>query len=218
MKKLNAVFHEGAMASAEAAHDILRGIPINYYAIIDYNGIKNIVNSMGGIPMDIPADMYYVSRDRQLIIDLKKGPQILDGDKAIQFVRFRSYRNGDIGRVEAQQQFIKNAAKKALGSDLVTVANTARKNVISDLTVRALLYCTTNAADMSSTDIYSHMLPGKEGTLEGLSFWIPENTYEIERMLRSVYDPEHYPTSPSAISGSAITGSAVSGSAITGIS
>ncbi|MDR1271609.1 MAG: LCP family protein [Clostridiales Family XIII bacterium] len=188
--KINAVFHDGPVAMAEAVHDILVGIPINYYAVLDYTGVENIVNSMNGVPLYVPMDMYYSSPAQNLLIDLKEGEQVLDGAHAVQFLRYRKgYPNGDLGRVQAQQQFIKNAAAQALGLDLPNVAKTVQENVDSDITLRAILYLAKKAKGMDPGNVTTVMLPGNNANIQGLSFYQAVDDYEIDQLMRTIYDP-----------------------------
>lgn len=210
--KLNAVAHEGPEEVAKAVHNILLGIPINYYAVVNYEGVKNIVESIGGVPMDVPMRMKYSSPSQNLYIDLQPGEQILNGEKAVQFLRFRSgYQNADIGRIAAQQAFVKSAVKQAIGLQLPKVAKTVIQNVDSDITNRAILYLAGKAAGMDASKLRSFHVTGRNATINGGSFWMRDEDPVIEAMLRDAYiDPE------SVTTGSAITGSAVSGGAIDG--
>jgi hypothetical protein len=72
------------------------GMPIHYYVVVDYDAVKKVVNSMGGVPMDIPFHMYYSDPyDKPpLSIDIPKGHQVLNGDKAVEFLRFRKGAEG----------------------------------------------------------------------------------------------------------------------------
>ena len=56
--------------------------------------------------------MNYRDPYQDLVIDLDKGKQVLDGDKALQLLRFRQYPMGDLQRIEVQQDFIKEAFKQ----------------------------------------------------------------------------------------------------------
>jgi len=109
------------------------GIPINYYVVIDYKNVAKIVDSMGGVPMDIPFHMKYSDPyDKPpLYINIQKGQQVLDGNQAVQFLRFRQggpgysgYPEGDISRIKAQQMFMINAFKQCISFDLPKIATT----------------------------------------------------------------------------------------------
>jgi LCP family protein required for cell wall assembly len=215
--KINSVFHEGVYATAQAVHNVLLGIPINYYAVIGYDGIKKIVDSMGGVEIDVPQRMYYVSAHQNLYIDLQPGLQVLDGDHAVQFIRYRKgYREGDLGRVNAQQNFVKAAIKTALGKDLVKVARTVMDNVQSNIAVGAMLYLAKEGIGMDMSKVDSVVLPGEAQMVHGGSFWIPATVPEVEAMLRGVYDPQAAGVSGSAVTGGATSGGATSGGAAAG--
>ena len=160
--KINAAYRKEAINTARAVSDVLLGMPINYYAVIEYDGVENIVDSMGGVPINIPFDMEY--RDPYdtppLVINIPEGQQTLDGEHAVQFLRFRhGYTEGDIGRVKAQQEFVKSAFKQSLGFDLPKVANTVFKNVESDITLGTALKIATKAMGISGESITTYMMP-----------------------------------------------------------
>ncbi len=122
-KKINAIFAYSYMknvrtlSKTEASHEALKylessiestfGITVDNYFMIDLNGFVKIIDSIGGVKVNVPFNMYYQDPEQNLYINLKKGEQVLDGDKAEQFVRFRNtYVLGDIGRVSAQKIFL----------------------------------------------------------------------------------------------------------------
>jgi LCP family protein required for cell wall assembly len=187
--KINSVMEsDGVKAACESVHNVLQGIPINYYAVINYDGVAKIVDAIGGVPVDVPFNMHYTDKKQGLYINLKKGEQRLDGEHAIQFLRYRhGYREGDIGRVAAQQKFVKAAVKEALGLNLPKVAKTVIENVDSDVDIRALLFLASKATDIDSGDINSHMLPGDAGYINKLSFWIPSESDKIVEAVREIY-------------------------------
>jgi LCP family protein required for cell wall assembly len=95
--KINAIYRKGsAVGTAKAVSQVLMGMPIHYYAVVSYEGIGEMVNSVGGVPMDIPFHMHYVdpSDDPPLYIDIPKGPTIIDSGNVQQFLRFRKGSKG----------------------------------------------------------------------------------------------------------------------------
>ncbi len=93
----------------------LTGIGVDHYVLFDASMLKKFVNELGGVTVDVPINMDYDDpyQNPPLHIHLKKGTQLLSGSQVEQFVRFRKnndgtgYPNGDIGRIAAQQSFIK---------------------------------------------------------------------------------------------------------------
>ena len=90
-------------------------IDIDYYFEIKLSTVKKIVDAISGVEIDIPMDMDYDDPAQGLSIHLKKGKNLLSGEDAIKFIRFRSgYLTGDIGRLDAQKLFL-NAFAKRIG-------------------------------------------------------------------------------------------------------
>ena len=69
---------------------IILEIPVNYYARINLEGFRNIIDILGGVEFNVPFDMLYDDPAQNLHISLEKGLQILDGVKAEQLVRFNA--------------------------------------------------------------------------------------------------------------------------------
>ena len=188
--KINAIYNaDGIVGTATAVSETLLGMPIHYYAMVDYDGIKNIVNSMGGVPMNIPFHMKYKDPyDKPpLIIDIPAGQQTLDGDTAVKFLRYRhGYPEGDIGRVRAQQEFMKSAFKQMMSMDLPTIMKTIIDNVKSDINVGMVTKILAKATGLNGDSITTYMLPGRPQTSNGASYWFA-NTEETATMLTQIY-------------------------------
>lgn len=88
-------------------------VPVHHWVRVDFEAFKKAVDTLGGVEVDVPRDMDYEDPYQNLFIHIKKGPQTLDGDTALEFVRYRGYFNGDIGRIGAQELFLKALINKA---------------------------------------------------------------------------------------------------------
>lgn len=188
-KKINAAYWGDPVRSAQAVHEVLLGMPINYYAIIGYEGVANIVDAIGGVEVDIPFDMNYEkhSEDPPLIIHLQAGKQTLSGEDAVGYLRYRSgYRDGDLGRVSTQREFVSKAIKQCLGPNLPKVAGSVIENVDSDITMRTVLSLAGDMGDISSDSVNTYVLPGNSNTYEKASFFFCDEI-QTEEMLRAIY-------------------------------
>ena len=107
--KLNAVYGISGEKPDETIKFIegFTGLKINYYAVTKPQGFRELIDSLGGVKFDVPVDMKYSDPAQDLYIDLKKGKQLLNGDKAEQLTRFRGYPSADLGRVSVQRDFLK---------------------------------------------------------------------------------------------------------------
>lgn len=189
-KKINAIYaSEGAKKAAEAISDVLYGMEINYYAIIDYNAVRTIVDGVGGVPMDVKRNMYYTDPfdTPPLVIDIKKGQQTLDGDHAVQFLRYRhGYINGDLGRVEAQQEFVKSLYRQCINNGVISSARLVTENIQSDLTVGAATRYALSALNIDKESLDSWTLPGVAQYIDETSYFIQDKEATKE-MLRNLY-------------------------------
>ncbi|MBJ6362400.1 LCP family protein [Paenibacillus sp. GCM10012307] len=90
----------------------LLGLKIQYYVYAEFEGFKSLIDAMGGIDFEVEKDMNYVDKadGHRYDIHLKKGMQHLDGDKALQYVRFRHDAMSDFTRTERQRNFMQAVA------------------------------------------------------------------------------------------------------------
>lgn len=103
----------GPELAMQTVGDVL-GLDIQYYVYTDFEGFKSLIDTMGGIYFDVEKDMHYTDNadGNRYDIDLKQGYQLLDGDKALQYVRFRHDAMSDYTRTERQRNFLKAVAKE----------------------------------------------------------------------------------------------------------
>lgn len=203
--KLNAAYKGNPVNTAKAVSDLLCGMPINYYAVIKYEGVENIVNAMGGVPMDIPniqnkGGMYYKDPyDKPpLKIAIPQGHQVLDGEHAVQFLRFRhGYPEGDLGRVKAQQEFVKSAFKQCIGLNLPSIAKTVFKNVDSDITIGTALSLATKAVGLSGESITTYTIPNRPDPEP--PFYVYPEVEKTQEMIEQIYSVKVEETTEGAV-------------------
>jgi len=194
--KVNAVYRKDPVNTAKAVSEILMGMPINYYIELRYEGVEIIIDEIGGVPMDIPFNMVYNDpyETPPLLINIPKGEQVLDGKASVQFLRFRQankgsgnsgYPDGDLGRIKAQQEFLKSAAKQCLSLNLPKIVETAFANINSDISIRTGLYLASKVVGIDIENIRTYRLPTKPMDV----FEYPENQ-EIADMLTQIYSME----------------------------
>ena len=79
---------------------------------VDYEGFEKVIDALGGVEIEVEKPLKYVDRAQDLYIDIPAGKQLLDGEKALQYVRFRYDPLGDIGRIKRQQEFLQALLSK----------------------------------------------------------------------------------------------------------
>ena len=189
--KINAVYHYGGKENGKnfLVEEIGRlfGVKPDYCVCVNFEGFNEIVDSIGGVEFDVPMDMVYDDPAQNLHINLKKGVQVLDGDKAQQFVRYRKdnygngYAGGDIERIAVQQAFVKVLMEKALNSDTVfknifSYLNVFNKYVDTDASINDMARYATVLKSINMSDVVTETLPGEPAYIYGISGYKVDET------------------------------------------
>ncbi|MFP4133779.1 MAG: LCP family protein [Halothece sp.] len=198
--KINAVNRLGGVSSsAKATSNLLAGVEIDRYVRVNVQGVQQLVDALDGVEMYVPKDMKYRDDSQHFYIDLEKGQQTLNGEEAMQFLRFRYDEYGDIGRVQRQQLLLRAMVQQALNPStlarLPEIFSVIQSNVDTNLRVQELLALAGFASDRDQENLEMLMLPGefedvKNGPNgETTSYWLPHRR-EIERMMARHFEVE----------------------------
>ncbi|NPV90668.1 MAG: LCP family protein [Firmicutes bacterium] len=169
--KINTAYAIGGIDLTRQVVGGLLDIDIPYYVEMDFKGFQRIIDTLGGVTMNVEHRMYYPEEG----IDLRPGLQRLNGRNALGFVRFRYYPLGDIDRAEQQQKFL-----VALVEETLQVKNLAKvpqlipelyKNLKTNIPVSQGLELARLAAGFDPSRISTDTLPGDFLDLQGTSYW-----------------------------------------------
>lgn len=164
--KINYAYSSGQREGLMKEIQQLLGIRIDKYVNISTDGFRAVVDAVGGVEMDVPEDMHYIDPYQDLVIDIKAGHQVLNGEKAEGFVRYRSgYADADLGRIKAQKQFMAEFIKTLLKPSNITrlseIAQTAFDYIGTDLTRDELIYIALQGASIGLSDATFYTIPGE---------------------------------------------------------
>ena len=163
------------------------GEKVGYYAQVDYDGVKNIVDYFGGVKVNIEHKMYYKDKADGLLIDFNPGVQTLCGADAVRYLRFRKDIKADIGRMERQQKFMYIVASmimsKINAKNVLNIYSTVSKNINTNFQPdrAAYLYRVFKNFELSkSTKV---ILPGEPVYEGNIAFWKP-NSMKIKLIFK----------------------------------
>ncbi len=172
IKKINAVFASSrGIDGLKEEMGYLTGIVPDFYVAVEWEAIGEIVEALGGVEFDVPYNMDYDDPYQNLYIHQKKGLRKLNGDDAMQVIRWRKNNGessgiGDTGRQQIQQDFLKAVAKQCLQlgnwTKISEFAKIFFNNVETDIPLNNLLWFAQKAmgVDMDNVNFYS--LPGND--------------------------------------------------------
>ncbi|MFE1629670.1 LCP family protein [Brevibacillus reuszeri] len=106
--RINSAIVDGGPELAMKTVSQFTGLPVDRYVITDFEGFKALIDAVGGVELDVEKNMYYHDPTDKGVYDinLKKGLQQLDGNKALQYVRFRHDATSDYTRTERQRKLL----------------------------------------------------------------------------------------------------------------
>jgi LCP family protein required for cell wall assembly len=147
-------------------------LPINYLITVNFHGFKEVVDKIGGIWLDVDRRYHHVnngSADQNYAnINVKPGYQLLTGQQALDFVRYR-HTDDDYHRIARQQQFVralKQQFARSFGlSDVPGLVKTLRNNVEigGNLTDQAVLSWGLFALSLPGGHFFQDRIEGVTG-------------------------------------------------------
>lgn len=149
--KQNGKGEQGVSALKTEVSRLIGFVP-DFYVTIDWELVGKMVDAIGGVEFEVPWRMKYDDPTQNLHIDLTPGLQTLDGEHAMQLVRWRKNNYGvsgggdgsDLSRLRVQHDFLKAVLKQTLKpQNVVHIPELIRlfnENVVSDLAVENMLW------------------------------------------------------------------------------
>lgn len=176
-QKINAAYSIGGASYTVEVISEFAGVPISHYAEIDFDQFVSVVDTLGGIEVDVAVDCY---DPVYTFADIKAGYQTINGEQALQLCRARhaydQYGDGDLYRAANQRMVIGAILKKILASNVATMTSTIStiaEAVSTDLSLTDILGL---AASFQGFDIDTDLMSGMEPTN---SKYVNETWYEI---------------------------------------
>lgn len=185
VNKINYAHAKGGPVLAIETVENFLGLPVDGYVETNFAGFKEIVDTIGGVTIEVEKRMYKPEED----IDLQPGLQRLDGKGALAYVRWRGDAMGDIGRIERQQKFFLAVADELLQVNniwkLPDLVREFRTYVKTDLSLTEMLRVATAMKDIDRSRISVYTVPGYPEYIDEISYWIPAEI-ELEQMIEEI--------------------------------
>lgn len=193
LTKINHAFAYGGISLTRRSLENFLGIKIPFTVAINLDGLAKIIDTLGGLTINIEKRMYYVDYAGGLFVDLYPGLQNLNGRQAVGYIRFRHDAEGDIGRILRQQKFMQALAKKiitkknVLGAPKVIMSLLSNVNTnMSTRQVLGLALSMRQSFDIGNFEMTS--LPGDPIMIDKV-FYMKPNIAEVERITRQFLKP-----------------------------
>lgn len=201
MDKINALYQKSPEKTLEAVNKIT-GLDIKYYVVVDNEALIKLVDVIGGVEFDVPINMKYDDPSQDLHIDLKKGMQTINGEKAEQLLRFRhnndgtsypsEYGDNDIGRMKTQRNFITETIKQTITAKNVfkikDIIDIAYEYIETNLSISTIKDYVPYAVNINAEEIKSAVLPGAPIGPPEVPLWFYQvNQKEATKLIDELY-------------------------------
>ena len=171
IKKINSVYsrYSDGIGALKTQISRLVGFTPDFYVKVELSMFVELVDLVGGVEFYVPQDMNYDDDWQDLHIHLEEGLQVLDGESAMELVRFRRYAEGDIKRVQVQQDFMKALIQECLSLEhwgkIKAYIDLAMENVETDLDFGSIVWFAAQALGLNGggaldmDNVYTCTLP-----------------------------------------------------------
>lgn len=223
----NAHAIDGVNGLINSVENLLK-VNINYYAKLNFKGFRSLVDSVGGIDMEIAQNMYYDDASQNLHINFKKGEKVhLDGKKAEEFFRWRKNNDGtglaegDLGRIKNQHLFIEKFIAKVKSPSTIArlpiMLSTLPKYVETNMEPNDMVKYAYNFLRVEKSDMQIRTLKGEAKYIGRVSYFIYDENgnRDIISMFRGGTSESSYNINEEDIKVEILNGTNVNGLAAT---
>lgn len=202
-EKLAHAYAYGGADLAVKTVEAFFGIPVDYYVAFNFNGVKEFVDTLGGLSVDVEKNMDFDDRITHRHVYLKKGRQTLNGQQTLNYARYRGDADGDFGRMRRQQQVVRELLTQTVQYRNVAKINNLLKimggNVRMDIPARTVFQFASTFSALTGNDVVTLPLEATTAMIGGVSYMnITESERsrvagELERLVRKQAEPTAAP-------------------------
>jgi len=211
MDKINHAFAYGDIELLEETIEKFTGLPIHYYGVMDFEGFQTIIDALGGISINVEKDMHYIDQAGSLKINLHSGQQILDGKKALDYVRFRFDPLGDLGRIQRQQKLVNAVINKLMNLDsmikIPNIVTSLTEYIKTNMSPNEIISLARLMKDIDRDKIWVETIQGEPQYIDRVSYLVVD-AQEVEKRVQYLIENKHRGLNIEVLNGNQIPGMA----------
>jgi LCP family protein required for cell wall assembly len=188
-EKINAAYYLAGQQGIINAVRNLTGLPIHHIVVVRFNGVRQMVDELGGITVNNPTALKDCPYSGGTTVSFPRGQVDLDGERALQFVRVRKC-DSDFHRAARQQAFVTAVKGKMASLSSVPFApwNGAAtiRSIGTDMGVSDLMKMGWLQWRLQSDPDDRLVLAGMSRTVGGVSYVVGEPDLEEQQIAQFV--------------------------------
>lgn len=209
MDKINHAYAFGGERLISKTVSSFLDVPIHFYAVADFNGFVYIIDELGGVEIDVEKEMHYVDKAGGVEINLYPGKQILDGEKSLQYIRFRHDKLGDLGRIKRQQKLALAVIKKMMNFDFITkipqISEGMKGYIETNIKAQDAIALANLFRGVNQEKFMIETVQSKPVYIEGVSYLEP-NVEEVRQRVKSLIYGKNSGIKAEVLNGSGMSG------------
>src|SRR5665648_65701 len=209
MDKINHAYAFGGEKLIAETVSLFLDVPIDFYAIADFNGFVNIIDKLGGVEIDVEKEMHYVDKAGGLDINLYPGKQILDGEKSLQYIRFRHDNLGDLGRIKRQQKLSLAVIEKMMNFDFIIkipqISEEMEGYIETNINVQDAIALANLFKGINQEEVKIETIQAKPVYIKGISYLEPD-VEEVRQRVKSLIYGKNSGMKLEILNGNAMSG------------
>ncbi len=152
------------------------GLPIHRYVFVESSIVATVTDALGGVTVNIPADIDYTDASRAIDLHLSEGKQTLDGKTAEMFVRYRQgYPQADMGRLDAQKLYVAAVFEKlssfAAAENAIALADALAQCIKTNLTAEEVARLAAFLFGVDADSVIMFSAPGNGVSVSGAMYY-----------------------------------------------
>jgi len=191
MDKINHAYAFGGEKLLGKTVSAFLDVYLHFYAVIDFKGFVGIIDKLGGVEIDIEKEMHYVDKAGGVDINLYPGKQVLSGKKALEYIRFRNDKLGDLGRINRQQKLAMAIINKIMSFDSIVkipqITEGVKEYIETDITVQDAITLANLFKGVNQEKFKLETVPGVPIYIKGVSYLEPDIGNVQKRVKSLIY-------------------------------
>jgi len=183
---------EACLSSKKAIENVLE-MEIPFYLQINYQGVIDIVDTIGGLTVNIDEPMNYDDDAGDFHIHFTVGEKGLNGNEVLKYIRFRDRLLGDKGRIERQQSLLKLLTGKLRDAKILLkfpqIYRNIKGNIWTNLDFWDFFALANEVRSFDYENLRVQSLPGKSEYIRGVDYWVPDEkmSEEVVQVIMNSY-------------------------------
>lgn len=199
--RMNAAYSRGGIDLQVSSVEDFMGVKIDHYVTVNYEAVEELVDAIGGVEVYTPEYKYTdPSTVPPLEINFEEGLHLLDGKDSVKYLRMRkNYKNQDLDRIKAQQDFIMKIFDKMKSPKMLLklprLVSIANKHIETDMNYGQLSYLAYYGVTLDKENINIKTVDGHMKKGSPLYYVDKESARyeakELERLRQNNSDEEY---------------------------